>query len=215
MGKVLIVRHGETEWNATGRIQGHTDVTLSEKGRWQARLMAGRLADVPIRAAYCSDLKRATETAKIILGERDIQLNPTPRLREYHKGVFEGLTAAEMQSKHPELFSASLLKDLDFAPTGGESIIQTSARIAGFLADVKQMHGNDPVLIVGHGGSLRAVLVTLLGLPLEATWRFIIGNCSLTVIETYPDNTVLTLYNDTSHLNGTGTGENIKWPVGF
>ena len=202
MGRLLIVRHGETEWNAEGRIQGHTDVSLSEKGRQQARVLAHRLADTPIDSAYCSDLSRTSETAQIVLGERNIPLNLTTQLREYHKGVFEGLTASEMKTRYPEMYAASLIPDLEFAPTGGESIRKTSARMAGFIADIRERHQAETVLVVGHGGSLRAVIVSLLGLPLEATWRFVMANCGLSIIDTYPDNAVLRLYNDASHLDG-------------
>ena len=201
MGRLLIGRHGETEWNAEGRIQGHTDVSLSEKGRYQARAVAHRLANTPIELAYCSDLSRSYETAQIILGERDVPLHLTQQLREYHKGVFEGLTAAEMKTRYPQLYAASLLPDLDFAPTGGESIRQSSARMAGLIADIRERHQTETALIVGHGGSLRAVIVSLLGLPLEATWRFVMANCGLSIIHTFPDNAVLRLYNDTSHLD--------------
>jgi probable phosphoglycerate mutase len=200
MARILIVRHGETEWNAEGRIQGHTDISLSDKGRQQAWIVARRLADTPIDVAYCSDLRRTSETARIILGERDIQLHLTPQLREYHKGVFEGLTAAEMQSRYPEMYAASLVRDLDFAPTGGESMRQASVRMADFVRKTRERHRDGTMLIVGHGGSLRCAIVALLGLPLEATWRFVMGNCSLSIIDTYPDNAVLRLYNDTSHL---------------
>jgi broad specificity phosphatase PhoE len=199
MGRLLIVRHGETEWNAEGRVQGHTDVGLSEKGDEQARLVGRRLAGVPIDVAYCSDLRRCTGTVRHILDERDVPLHFTERLREYHKGVFEGLTPDESRERYPEMFAASLIKDLDFAPTGGESIRQTSARMAAFVADIRERHLDETVLIVGHGGSLRATLVALMELPLEANWRFVMANCALSVVETFPDNAVLRLYNDTSH----------------
>ena len=94
MGTLLIVRHGETEWNAEGRIQGHTDIGLSTRGAEQARSLAERLAGLQIDAAYSSDLKRTSETAKLALGGRDIALQETPMLREYHKGAFEGLNLA-------------------------------------------------------------------------------------------------------------------------
>jgi broad specificity phosphatase PhoE len=204
VGRVYIVRHGETEWNAQGRIQGHTDICLSEKGREQARVVSRRLAEVPFDVAYSSDLSRTRETAQVILGERNVPLHPTPQLREYHKGVFEGLTVQEYSLRYPELYQASLVNDLDFAPPGGETIRQTSARMARFGAQLKKSHLDDTVLVVGHGGSLRSLIVALLSLPLEANWKFVMRNCALSIIHTYPDNAVLHLYNDTSHLDGLG-----------
>ena len=205
MGKLYIVRHGETQWNAEGRVQGHTDIELSDQGRRQAQTLARRLANVPFDAAYSSDLSRCTETARIILGESPVPLHTTPQLREYNKGVFEGLTVHEYRRRFPDLYRASLVNDLDFAPTGGETMRQTSARMAAFVEQVNGRHLDDTVLVVGHGGSLRSLLVGLLSLPLEANWRFIMGNCALTQVYTYPDNAVLHLYNDTSHLDGLRT----------
>ena len=117
MGTVYVVRHGETEWNAEGRVQGHTDVSLSEQGRCQAQVLGQRLAEVAFDVAYCSDLARASETARIILGDRAVPLRPTPQLREYQKGVFEGLTVHEYSKRYPDMYQASLVNDLDFAPT--------------------------------------------------------------------------------------------------
>ena len=202
MGIIYIARHGETAWNAQQRIQGHTDVALSERGQEQAQMLANRLAAVPLAAAYASDLQRAADTARAVIGSRPVPLTLTPELREYHKGIFEGLTPAECQQRHPDLYAASLVNDLDFAPPGGESIRQTAARIAAIVQQIRRRHPDDSVLIVGHGGSLRAALVSLLELPPPANWKFIMHNCSLTIIHTYPDNAVLHLYNDTSHLTG-------------
>ena len=203
MGIIYITRHGETEWNAEGRIQGHTDVPLSERGREQARMLARRLAGVPIDAAYASDLSRAAETARVVVGERQAPLTYTQDLREYNKGVFEGMTAAEYQQKFPHLFKASMENDLDFAPPDGETIRETSHRLARVFQAVRRQHLDENVLVVGHGGSLRAGIVSLLELPLEANWKFVMHNCSLTVVHTYPDNCVMHLYNDTSHIGGT------------
>ena len=203
MGKVYIVRHGETEWNAQGRIQGHTDVPLSEQGRRQAQLVARRLRGVTFDAAFASDLSRTRETAETILEGTGVALNTTPQLREYHKGVFEGLTVHEYARQYPGQYQASLVNDLDFAPTGGESIRETQTRMGTFVDEMMKRHLTDTVLVVGHGGSLRSLIVKLLALPLEANWKFVMGNCALSLIYTYPDNSVLHLYNDTGHLAGT------------
>ena len=206
MGRLLIVRHGETSWNAEGRIQGHTDVGLSDEGDRQARMVAQRLAKLPIDVAYSSDLSRASETAQWILEKREVALHAIPELRERYYGIFEGLTAEERQHRYPEMFTASLEKDLDFAPTGGESARQTCTRMAALVADLRRRHHEETVLIVGHGGSLRAAIIALMDFPLEATWRFAMANCALSVFDIYPDNAVMCLYNDTSHLDGPGSG---------
>ena len=206
MGKLFIVRHGETEWNAEGRVQGHSDVPLSDRGREQARAAAQRLRGHAFDAAYSSDLSRTRETAEIILVESGTPLETTATLREYQKGVFEGLTVHEYARQYPELHQASLVNDLDFAPTGGESIRECSARLAGFAELLVERHMDDTVLVVGHGGSLRSLLVALMDLPLEANWKFVMHNCALSVVYTYSDNSVLHLYNDTAHLTAPPPG---------
>ncbi len=201
MGSWLIVRHGETEWNAGNRIQGHNDVPLSETGVRQSRMLAKRLSRFPIDLAYTSDLERCAGTARELLKGRATPLHATPQLRECHQGVFESLTVEETERRHPEQYAASLVNDLDFAPEGGESIRQTNARVASFVSDVRLRHAGENLLIVAHGGSIRAMFVALMELPLEANWRFALSNCGLSVVDIYPDNAVLQLCNDTSHLD--------------
>jgi broad specificity phosphatase PhoE len=207
MGRLYLVRHGETEWNAQGRLQGHVDVALSEKGQRQAEAVARRLDGVCFQAAYSSDLSRTAETARIMLAQQqEVTLTATPQLRERHYGVFEGLTVAERQARYPDMFTASLSNDLDFAPTDGETMSQVGVRMAAFVAELRERHLEETVLIAGHGGSLRCALTALLGLPLEALWRLFLDNCSLSIVDTYPESegvgAVLRLFNDTSHLNG-------------
>ena len=163
MATIYIVRHGETLWNAEGRIQGHTDVGLTDRGREQARATARRLSGIPFDVAYSSDMSRTRDTALIILGERSTPLHSVPELREYNKGVFEGLTPEEYRDRYPDLFQASLVNDPDFAPPGGETIRQCQARMSGFFRKVKKEHPDGNILVVGHGGSLRSGLVHLLG----------------------------------------------------
>ena len=202
MGTLLIVRHGETDWNAEGRIQGHTDIGLSDTGAEQARLLGARLASMGIDVAYCSDMKRTSETAAFALGDRDVVINRTPRLREYDKGSYEGLTLPEIKAQFPEDYPRYLEKNLDYAPAGGETTRGVSLRMAEVFGEIKAKHLNETVLVVGHGGSLRAGMVSLLRMPLEGNWSFVFGNCSLTMVDTFEDNAVLRLFNDNSHLNG-------------
>ena len=200
MGQLYIVRHGETVWNRDGRIQGHTDVGLSERGIEQATRLARRLENVAFDAAYSSDLSRACVTAELVLEGRDVPLHSTPRLREYHKGAFEGLTESELRARFPAEYPGYIAKDLNYAPEGGESTRQVSARMAAIISDIKERHLDDRVLVVGHGGSLRAAMMALLGMSMDANWRFVFGNCTLSIVDIYHDNAVLRLFNDASHL---------------
>ena len=206
MGRLLLVRHGETPWNLDGRLQGSTDVDISDKGREQARLAGRRLSTTAIDLAYSSDQSRARETAEIILEGRDVPLHAIPELRERSHGVFEGLTAKERRERYPDMFAASVLNDLDFAPTGGETFRQTNRRMAAWARDFQRAHLDKTVLVVGHGGTLRAAILGWLDLPDHATFRFLMANCGLSIIDTYPDNAVLRLYNDTSHLEPLRSG---------
>ena len=201
MGRLLLVRHGETPWNLDGRLQGSTDVDLSDKGREQARLAGRRLSTTAIDVAYSSNQSRARETAEIILEGRDVPLHAIPELRERSHGVFEGLTAKERRERYPEMFAASVLNNLDFAPIGGETFRQTNRRMAAWAQDFQDAHMDETVLVVGHGGTLRAAILGWLDLPDHTTFRFVMANCGLSIIDTYPDNAVLRLYNDTSHLD--------------
>ena len=202
MGKLFIVRHGETVWNRQGRIQGHTDVGLSDRGLEQARLLGRRLEPVTFDAAYASDLSRASETVSLVLNGREVPIFPTPRLREYHKGAFEGMTEPELRASFPDEYPGYIAKDLDYSPEGGESTRQVSTRMTEVMNEIKESHLGDTVLVVGHGGSLRAAMMVLLGMPMDANWRFVFGNCTLTIVDTYHDNAVLRLFNDGSHLSG-------------
>ena len=204
MGRLHLIRHGETEWNSQHRAQSYTDIPLSDVGRQQAQCTAERLKDVDFDIAYSSDLSRAKETAKIILGKPNIQIKTSRNLREYNKGVFEGLHRSEYSLRYPDQYQASLTRDLDFAPESGESVRQVHDRVSEFGTFITSEHPNDDILIAGHGGSLRALVVHLLLLSLETTWKLATSNCSLTIIDTYPNNNVLQLYNDTSHLSTIG-----------
>ena len=114
--RILLVRHGETDWNATGRIQGHNDTPLNAAGRQQALRAAQRLALQPVRGLYSSDLARAYETAMIIGEPLGLTVVTSPRLRERRYGAWEGLTAAEIQARYPEQFAMWRARSTDFAP---------------------------------------------------------------------------------------------------
>jgi broad specificity phosphatase PhoE len=196
---LILVRHGETEWNAQRRYQGQADVPLSELGRQQAELVAERLAGQGIDAVYASDLKRAWETAQIIAKKAGLQVLSEPRLRELKFGVLEGLTFDEAQVQYPEMISA-WLEDFNRPPEGGETIEVFNARIVSLLDDLKYKHEEQVVLLAGHGGSLSEILRVVLGLSREKRWYLEMENASLSEVLIAEDYVSLKRLNDTCHL---------------
>jgi broad specificity phosphatase PhoE len=157
MAMLLLVRHGETDWNADGRLQGQTDRPLSDFGRRQARELAGELVDEELEAIYSSDLARARETAEIV-GERlGLPVALDPELREKDWGTWEGLTAVERDR-------------VEFV---GESTEAHQERILRALRRISDRHpGEGRILVVTHGGSMRRVQTAALGWALP-----VVENC--------------------------------------
>ena len=209
-GRVLLSRHGQTEYNAGARFQGQTDTPLSDLGREQAHRLAERLTHEDIDAAYASDLSRARDTAEIALGERPIPLLLDPRLREVAFGRWEGLTFAEIEKKYPGDVVARDRDRVHYAqPGGGESLVQLGARVAGFLAEVLARHEGQLVLLVAHGGTVNAAISTILDIPLTSWGRLRTHNCNLSVIELRPGGPCLRHFNDACHLDALAE---LKWP---
>jgi probable phosphoglycerate mutase len=199
MLQLILVRHGETEWNAQRRYQGQTDVPLSELGQRQAKLVAERLASQKIDAIYASDLKRAWETAQPIAKHTGLQVIPDARLRELKFGVLEGLTFEEAQEEHPEMIAA-WLEDFHNTPKGGEAIEAFHARLVSLLEDLKQKHDQQVVVLVGHGGPLSEILRIVLELSVEKRWYLEIGNASVSELLIDENYIALKRLNDTCHL---------------
>ena len=205
MSRCFLVRHGATEWNARGRIQGQSDPPLNEAGTLQARRLGVRLASVPFAEARCSDLRRCSETAaRILLGRNDVRLQEMPELREKNFGAWEGLTFRQVEARFPDPYRTwTRAGDPSFAPPGGESDLQLYSR-ADTVVDRLQEARTDSdgnLLVVTHGGMLRALIARFLGLPAPAMWKFRFANTGLSVVSVFDDGSaVVDLLNDTSHL---------------
>ena len=196
---LMLVRHGETEWNVQRRFQGQTDVPLSDFGKWQAELIAGRLKSQKIDALYTSDLKRARETAAAIAEFSRLEIVSEPRLRELKFGILEGMTFDEAQVQHPEMIAA-WLDDFHSTPEGSESIEDFHLRLVSLLEDLKRKHDEQVVLLVAHGGPLSEILRIVLGLSQEKRWYLELENASLSEVLIAEDYVSLKRLNDTCHL---------------
>lgn len=179
MTELLLIRHGETAWNAEGRIQGHLDSPLNDEGLAQALLLGERLGDEPFEHFYCSDLGRTLQTAQPIADRSGKRPIPEPRLRERNLGAFQGLTSADCQQRFPQDYARFHRRDPDFVVPGGESIRQIVARVSAWLDDVASRHAGARVLAVTHGGVLDAAYRVASNMALDRPRDFPIYNASI------------------------------------
>jgi len=188
-------------------VQGHTDSPLSELGIRQARMLARRLAGESFDAIYSSDLGRARDTAEAIASKHGLPVNTTPLLRESRLGVLQGLTRAEIEEKFPADQHSWRRNMLTERPPGAETFEEVIERCRQFLEETVSTHADSARLaVVGHGGSVRGVIVAALGLPADAYRRLHFSNASLTIVETGA-RPGLWLSNDTCHLAGLRSDE--------
>ncbi|WP_018110479.1 histidine phosphatase family protein [Thermus igniterrae] len=196
MKEIWLIRHGETEWNAQKRFQGHLDVPLSPVGIGQAFRLAQRLArsGLPFDSLHASDLRRARETAEPLAAVLGLTLKTTPLLREIDVGALAGLNREEAEARYPEFFRTAL-QDPWYTPRpGGESMADLARRLEAFLETLPSGRH----LLVAHGGTIRAALKLVLGLEGNTWRRFHIPNTSITRI-LLPGGEVLTV-SDAAHL---------------
>jgi len=162
--ELICVRHGRTAWNADKKFQGHTDVPLDDEGRAQAAELAALLADERIDAAASSDLARAAETARIVLGSRAVSLRLDADWREMQFGEWEGLTWGQIVAADPQLSATGATSVKDYVPGGGESFAELCARVRRAVERVAEEAGENGVALVAtHAGPLHALLSVLLG----------------------------------------------------
>ena len=179
---ILLVRHGETDWNAAGRIQGQTNSSLNELGREQANALAEQLAGERIDAVYASDLDRARETAEILALRLDLPVVVDPALRERNFGSWEGRTVAEIDEQWPGAWAR--WRDGNGAEGDVEDHLALAERIRGAIARLAGSHPGDTILVVAHGGALRVILMDADGLPYPEARHALkaIANCDLSRI---------------------------------
>lgn len=201
--RLLLIRHGETDWNATLRYQGHAATPLNEQGRDQARKAGERLARYGATALYTSDIVRASETAAIIGEFVGLAPQTMPELREIDVGQWEGLTPEELYRRFPEHMQAF---DRDPARTvrlGGESYAQLQERALIALTTIQQRHGDGEVVLgVSHGGTIRALLCHIIGLDLAHFGRLWLDNGSFTELRHGSRGWRLVRLNDAAHMEG-------------
>lgn len=207
--RIVLVRHGETPWNAEKRFQGHTDIGLNDRGLAQAKSLAAFLHEetqllATTQAAYCSDLKRAHLTAEIIVNKR-LQLSSRSDLRERDYGHFSGMTAEEMAAHDPTQYEALRNRVPDHALTQGESLLEFNTRVKTALLDILQSHAGQQVLLVAHGGVLDCIYRMAQQIPLQQPRNWLLPNCALNILDATPHTADLKIavWADLNHLKHT------------
>jgi glucosyl-3-phosphoglycerate phosphatase len=200
MTRLLIVRHGETDWNREGRWQGHAGPGLNELGLRQAAAIAARLVhDSPV-LLVSSDLARATETAAVIGERTQLQARLDPRFREVDVGEWSSLTRAEVAERYPEAYR-QWEHGRNAGYPGGETFEQLQERCQAALDDLLEGDAGGAIVLVAHGGSIRAMIGSVLDLDAGRRRQLATGrNCSLSVIESRGGDRRVVSVNDEGHL---------------
>ena len=165
--RLVLLRHGQTAWNAERRAQGHADVELDDTGRAQAAAVAPYVAAMRPRYVWSSDLARARETGACVAAEAGLELRLDDRLREYHLGERTGITMAEYAAAHPDEYRAYRSGRYDVVP-GGETTDQVVARVSDCVREaMAALEPGECGVLVGHGAALKVSLLAILGWPDE------------------------------------------------
>ena len=200
--RLIFVRHGQSEGNASGVVQGRLDFGLSELGCRQAEETARRMKQEPIDRVLASPLRRAAETARFIAEAHGLVVEPEPALLEYDIGAVSGLTGPEIRARHPEVSAAYARGERPRYP-GEEGREAFHARVSALLESLGQHRSNDAIVAVAHGGVINAVCAIVLGVDVRRPGLFQVANCSLTELATDRSGRfVLRRHNDACHLDG-------------
>ncbi len=196
-----MVRHGETAWNAEGRVQGQLDIPLSDAGLAQARALAAVLGNESFSAIYASDLTRVRQTAQPSADRLRLQVALEPNLRERHYGVFQSMTYAEAKARMPQEYARFRAKDPDFAFTSGESLVSFQQRALFCIENLIKKHTGESLLVFTHGGVLEMIYRHATGRGLSSARDFEIPNAAINRIEIGAQGWRVSIWADISHLS--------------
>lgn len=200
--KIYITRHGETQWNNEGRMQGWNNSDLTEKGREDARKLGERLKHVDFDCIYCSPLGRAIETANQIKGNKDIKIEMNDDLKEMGFGAWEGMEHTKIKERYEEQQFNFWNKPQLYESIEGESYQELIDRVGNVLNNIINNACGENILIVAHAAVIKAIYLIIKNDSLEEFWKppFMEGT-SLTVLEVTGDEKVFILEGDISHLD--------------
>ncbi|RKD34526.1 histidine phosphatase family protein [Thermohalobacter berrensis] len=200
MNKIYLLRHGESLWNKTGKVQGQKDINLSKKGICQADKIGFTLADKKIDYIYSSDLIRAYKTAKIIGGRLNLEAKKLKSLREINFGPWEGLTLSEIRTKYYKDYFIWRNNPHKFLLPGAETLLDVQNRMLKALNNIRKVHMKSNILIVSHGTAIKTLILGILGSDLSNYGKLTISNGSLSIIEYGKYGPIIRVLNDTKYI---------------
>jgi 2,3-bisphosphoglycerate-dependent phosphoglycerate mutase len=200
--RLVVIRHGETAWNAEGRLQGHRDIPLNALGLRQAAALAAALADEGLVAVVASDLQRAWQTGAALADGLGLPLLPAPGLRERCFGMLEGCTHAEIEARWPEQARRWRQREPAFAPAGGESLVDFQARCLATVDRLAALYAGQTIALVCHGGVLDGLYRAATHVALDRPRSWPLGNASINRLLHTPQGLALVGWNDSAHLDG-------------
>ena len=180
MAKLYLIRHGETDYNSALRFQGQTDILLNRKGIEQAERVAEFFRDIPLQAIYTSSLKRASATAEIIGRVKGIEPQETDALREMSFGIWENMDSKDIQKKFAKEWKDFFASPANIKIPQGESMSDVQKRAYPEVQRILDQYPEGDVAFVAHGGIIRVLICTMLGLDLNRSWHLHVGNASIT-----------------------------------
>lgn len=202
MTKIIYIRHGETEWNLSGKYQGQTDVALSPRGIAQAEKLAAHFPVKEIAAVYCSDLSRARRTAEIIAKPLGLAPVPKKELRELNFGAWEGLRYDEISKRWPIAVEDFFRHPDRMEIPGGETFAAVQQRAMGCIQALCDAHEGATIAVVAHGAILRTILSAALHMDLRYVWTIRQFNTAVSIVRYEDDGwATVELVNSTAHLD--------------
>ncbi len=198
--RLVLIRHGQTDWNKEYRVQGQADLSLNESGRAQAEAIASFLKDEPVEAIYSSPLARALETARVIERSHQIDTIADDKLRELDVGEVDGLYYPSLKTEYPDFFKAWTIDPASIRWPGGESLPELQERVWDAVQGIISRNHTRSVVITSHFFVLLTLLCKILDLSLSDFRKLNISVASISVVEFVGDKARLVSFNETCHL---------------
>lgn len=198
--RIFLIRHGETEWNKLGRLQGHSDVQLSSEGIRQAHLLMAHAHFPRIDAIYSSDLSRSVKTAEILAKHLNLNVKKLSELRETNFGDWEGKSVKELAEKLPDDFGKLFTDPERCRPPRGETFLECQARVMNVIRNIIATHDGKNVIVVSHGSAIRLIIGAALDMPIHKIWAISQFNMALNILRVDEGNFTVELINSTAHL---------------